>query len=150
MNDCIATPQNKKSIGVEVARSRRGSTVYVEPHSVVALSAAARAAEEELQSAEARLFHGLCQLVRSELKPLLSAIDAAAELDAVLTRASTTLHSHLHRHHSHLHHSHLHRHPNLSLQPYLHRRPHQVLSRARLGLDWGGLVPTVRESSGGT
>ena len=80
-------PQHKRAVGVEVARSRRGATVFVEPHSLLGVSAAARAAAEALATTEARLLRGLCLLVSRELSPLLDAVDSAAELDAVLARA---------------------------------------------------------------
>ena len=79
-------PENKHACGVEVARSRSGSTVFVEPHSLVRLSAAAREADASLVAAEARLLAALATLLRRALPDLLEAVDAAAELDAVLAR----------------------------------------------------------------
>ena len=80
-------PSSKRSLGVEVARSRRGSTVYVEPHQLVGLSSAARAAAASLAATEARLLLGISLLLRRELAGLLEAVDAAASLDGAVARA---------------------------------------------------------------
>ena len=80
-------PQGKRAVGVEVSRSRRGATVFVEPHSVVGLSAAARAAAVSLAAAEARLLLGLTLLLRRELPPLLAAVETAAIVDGAMARA---------------------------------------------------------------
>ena len=80
-------PSSTRSLGVEVARSRRGSTVFVEPHQLVGLSSAARAAAASLAATEARLLLGISLLLRRELAGLLEAVDAAASLDGAVARA---------------------------------------------------------------
>lgn len=81
-------PQEKRTVGVEVARSRRGATVYVEPHSLTGPSATLRAAEASLAATEARLLLGMSLLLRRELVDLLAAVDAAATLDGMVARAT--------------------------------------------------------------
>ena len=79
---------NKKAAGVEVATSRSGRTVFVEPHALVNPSAGVRAAQVALEVCEARLIGALCGLLELHSGALCEAIDAAAELDAILARAS--------------------------------------------------------------
>ena len=81
-------PADKRAVGIEVSTSRSGRTVFVEPFALAPLSAAARQAAEALEACEARLIDGLCKLLITNMGPLCDAIDAAAELDALLARAS--------------------------------------------------------------
>jgi DNA mismatch repair protein MutS2 len=80
-------PSSMRSLGIEVARSRRGSTVFVEPHQLVGLSSTARAAAASLAATEARLLLGVSLLLRRELGGLLESVNAAASLDGAVARA---------------------------------------------------------------
>ena len=82
---------NKNLAGVEVGVSRTGKTCFVEPHTLVPLSSAARAAQAALQACEAKLLAALCALLLTNLGELCDAIDAAAELDTLLGRASLSI-----------------------------------------------------------
>lgn len=80
-------PVNKRAVGQEVSASRSGQTVFVEPHELVEVSAAARSAAAAVSSAERRIMAALAALVLHHAPALCDAIDAAAQLDAVLARA---------------------------------------------------------------
>ena len=81
-------PGDKRSVGVEITTSRSGRTCFVEPHALVPVSASCRAAHAALDAAEARLANALCKLVLLHSPALCASLDAAAELDALLARAS--------------------------------------------------------------
>lgn len=81
-------PANKRAAGIEVGASRSGRTVYVEPHALAPHTAACRAAQAALTACEARLLVALGELLRTHAAPLCEAVEAAAEVDAVLARAS--------------------------------------------------------------
>ena len=81
-------PHNKKATGVEVGTSRSGRTIFVEPHELVPYSAGVRAAQTALEVCEGRLLAALCALLEIHTPALCAAIDAAAELDTILAKAS--------------------------------------------------------------
>ena len=84
----IATsPAEMRSVGSEVARSRSGSTVFVEPYELVELSAATRAAHAAVATAETRIISALSALVAAHSDAVADAIAMAAELDAAVARA---------------------------------------------------------------
>lgn len=82
------TPAHKRAAGVEVALSRSGQTVFVEPHALVPFSAATRAAQAALATCEAKLLKALCGVLIAHAGPLCDAVEHAANLDSVLARAS--------------------------------------------------------------
>ena len=84
-------PTNKRSAGVEIGSSRSGRTTFVEPHELVPFSSACRSAQASLDACEARLTTALCQLLITQSGALCESVDAAAELDALLARASLAL-----------------------------------------------------------
>ena len=81
-------PSIKHAVGVEVGASRSGATVYVEPHELLPLTAAQRAADAAAAAAEHKLLHALTAVVVEYASDLLAAVAAAAAVDAAAARAA--------------------------------------------------------------
>ena len=68
-------PAQMRFVGMEVARSRSGSTVFVEPHALVPLSSAARAAHAAVAAGEARILAALSSLLAAHSGGLREALE---------------------------------------------------------------------------
>ncbi len=75
-----------RGLGIVHDASRRGQTVYVEPHEAVPLNNDRRIAEAELIEEQRRILAELSRLVGVHAANLETALDAAAEIDVACAR----------------------------------------------------------------
>ena len=84
----IKADMKGRNLGIVHDASRRGRTVYVEPHDVVPMNNERRIAEAGLAEEERRILAELSAAVGAQAEALDAALAAAAELDGAAARAT--------------------------------------------------------------